>query len=236
MKFVLSAAFACLGTAALAQQAFEPSLARAVAQAQLLREAAVEVSATLAKPVKMSDVMFRRPRGADMVIRTDYKTTSCKGTLDQSLTRVYVPTVCVAQEGYTLAKLTLVFANGIRAQGTQNTVQTLGEVSFVRTSVQSTKGLHGLVFEAVPNGQSLQRTFGEQMGEYLLSFFRRRGVSAHRTRLRIGAVVRGAPTLQVGEPFLYNGKVVALVQEIPATLKRGFWGDVPEDALAIIRS
>lgn len=72
----------------------------------------VRVKVTLAKPVYMSDVMFRPVRGKDVVIRTDYKEQTCTGLLSTQEMHVYVPLSCVQDANYKAEKINLTFADG----------------------------------------------------------------------------------------------------------------------------
>ena len=72
----------------------------------------VHVKVTLAKPVYMSDVMFRRPRGTNVVIRTDHKEQTCTGRLSAQETHVYVPLSCVQDGKYKAEEISLTFSNG----------------------------------------------------------------------------------------------------------------------------
>ena len=73
---------------------------------------------------------------------------------------------------------------------------------------------------------------GEDIENFLLSFFHSKGVPSHR-RSRIGGFSHH-PTVKVGEPVLYQGKVIALVKQIPFTFRRGIFGGISESPFAII--
>ena len=91
---------------------FSVSIERAVAQAVANQDASVSVQVKLAKPVYMSDVMFRRPRCKNMVIDMDYKQKSCMGRLSARKDYVSVPTSCVKDGKYHAFRVTLSFTNG----------------------------------------------------------------------------------------------------------------------------
>ncbi|MBR5151774.1 MAG: hypothetical protein IKW71_02965 [Elusimicrobiaceae bacterium] len=211
-------------------------VARAIAQAHQRQQAVVQVTSVFKKPVKMSDVMYRPTRGCkDQVISYQEKKNVCLGTLAQSGRRVYVTADCVTQEGYQLSLVTLKFANGKVAEGTSRAVAVLQDAAYIAVDAQVTRGLEGLAFARIADGQSLQETFGDKITDFLLSFFHTRGVSSRRV-CRIGGSCNTAkPTLKVGEPVIYQGRVVALVKRVPRTLRRSVWGGVSEDALALIR-
>ncbi len=102
---------------------------RTVLQMLSLGKNEVLVSLKFAKPVYMSDVMFRRPRGKDMVIRVDYKQKSCRGVVDQSGDRVYVPVTCLKQDGYKVSNVQLTFANGTKVKKTGTSIEKKGDVA-----------------------------------------------------------------------------------------------------------
>ncbi len=114
-----------------AQQApsLDKQVQRAVLQALSLGKNEVLVNLKFAKPVYMSDLMLRRPRVKDMVIRVDYTQKSCRGVLDQSGDRVYVPVNCVKQDGYKVADVQLTFANGTKVKKTGTSIEKKGDVA-----------------------------------------------------------------------------------------------------------
>ena len=214
----------------------ETTLKRAVATIQNQREASVLVTAVLHKPVKMADVMCRPTRGCkNQVIAYEQKTNTCRGILSQSGNRVYMTANCVAADDYTLSSISLKFANGKVAKGTQNAVVVQEDAAYALVKENVTRGLRGLAFEAIPQGQSLQETFGEKMTHFLANFFRQKGVSSRRMCRIGGSFGREDITLRVGDPVIYQGKVVALVKEVPSRLLRHS-DKVSEHALAVIRS
>ena len=97
---------------------------RAVAQAVAGRDTYVSVQVKLAKPVYMSDVMFRRPRCKDMVIRVDYKQKSCTGQLSARQEYVSVPSSCVEDGKYRAAKVIVAFADGQKVTKSRKDIQT----------------------------------------------------------------------------------------------------------------
>ena len=88
------------------------------ATAHAFAKSTVQVHIQLAKPVYMSDVMFRRPRGKNVVIYTDYKEQTCTGRLSAQATHVSVPLSCVQDDKYKAEKISLTFADGRRINKT----------------------------------------------------------------------------------------------------------------------
>lgn len=93
---------------------FSEQLERAAAQAFANHTVAVQVK--LAKPIYMSDVMYRPVRGKDTVIGTDYKQTRCIGRLSAPETQVVVPLACVQDGKYHAVQIKLLFADGSQIQ------------------------------------------------------------------------------------------------------------------------
>lgn len=103
------------------------------ATTQALAKNAVQVQVKLAKPVYMSDVMFRPIRGGkDTVIRVDYKQTKCTGRLSAQKTHVVVPASCVASEKYKAAQIHLTFADGSQVKKSGKAVQMQNQVAHIR--------------------------------------------------------------------------------------------------------
>ena len=237
-KLLLAVLLVSPSATVLAQNSrLETNLQRAVAAIQNQREASVLVTAVLRKPVKMADVMCRPTRGCkNQVIAYEQKTNTCRGILSQSGKRVYMTADCVAADDYTLSSISLKFANGKVAKGTQNAVVVQEDAAYALVKENVTRGLRGLAFNAIPQGQSLQETFGEKMTHFLANFFHQKGISSRRRMCRIGGSFgREDITLRVGDPVIYQGKVVALVKEVPSRLLRHS-DKVSEHALAVIRS
>ena len=239
IKTLLAAALLNLSAAAFAQNSrlpnnVERSVASAQAQAQQAQEAAVSITATFQKAVKMSDVMCRRPRCKDQIISYETKTNICRGTLAKSGVRVYTTANCMRHKDFALSTVTLKFANGRTASGGHGAVGFSGDIAYVAVQASVTRGLNGLDFAVIPQGKSLMDVFGDEIESFLLSFFHEKGVPARR-RARVGRISTRHPTVKLGDPVLYNGKVIALVKQVPYIFRRGPFVGVSEKPFAIIR-
>lgn len=104
---------------------------RAVAAAIAAANQQVNVLAKLVKPVHSSDVMFRRPRGRDVVIATKQKEKACTGFWDENAQRLYIPSSCVRQDGYHVAALRLTFVGGRTVNVPGKSVKIMGDIAFV---------------------------------------------------------------------------------------------------------
>lgn len=237
IKAVVSVLFAVVPLGAFAQRAdLSPALDRAAAQAKQLSDAAVQVVLDWHKEVKMSDVMFRRPRVKDSVISVKRKQTHCKGTLLQDGEHVLIPSVCAHKNKYHLDQVTLKFANGYVAQGSAQVLSTKEDITVITVDAQATQGLRGLPVASIPYGQTLQETFGKSMTNWLLQFFHRKGIPSRSCRCGLHRYrTRSNPSLQVGDPVIYNGKLIALVQKIPHVYRDNVFGGVTEKYLALVR-
>lgn len=103
------------------------------AATQAFAKSTVQVHVKLAKPVYMSDVMFRPVRGGkDTVIRVDYKQTKCTGRLSAQKTHVVVPMLCVVSEDYKAARIELTFADGSQIQKSGEAVKVQKNVAHIR--------------------------------------------------------------------------------------------------------
>lgn len=103
------------------------ALNQAVDRAVSTQTSFVKVWVKLAKPVYMSEVMFRRPRCKDTVIRVDYKEQKCTGRLSAQKTHVWVPASCVKDGKYNAAQVKMTFADGSSIQKSAQAVQTVGQ-------------------------------------------------------------------------------------------------------------
>ena len=212
------------------------SLERQALQAVAQQQATVQISTTLQKAQTMRDLMCRPLRGCkDQVIRYITKTHQCQGVLAQGTNRVYVPASCVEKDGFKLTSMQLVFANGRKAVGTQLSVNVVDDIAFISVQPALVKGIRGLPVNSIPRGKTLREMFGNKIENFLLSFFHSRGVNDGQRYWALrhpGSKV----SVKIGEPVVYQGKVVALVREVPHMFHRGFWGNVSEEHLALIRS
>lgn len=122
--FILS--IPALGLSATLSEQLERTTAAALAKSS------VQVHVKLAKPVYMSDVMFRRPRGKDVVIRVDYKEQKCTGRLSAQKTHVVVPASCVQDGNYKAAHVNLIFANGKQVKKSGKAVKVQNKLAHIR--------------------------------------------------------------------------------------------------------
>ncbi len=215
-------------------QSFTDQLQRNVYAAAQDATSKVQVHFKWKKPVYMSDVMFRRPRTKDMIIRWDQKTTTCAGIVSAE-NRVYFVADCLEPGSFEfehLKEVQVTFANGEKVVGGKNTIGRHDEVAWMLAPYASLQGVHKLTVLRTPKGQSLQDAYGETMTRKLKSFFRSKNIPARSHRCRIGYSPRSAK-LAVGDPVIIDGKLVALVKYIPSSYQ-GLLGGVSENSLAVI--
>ena len=131
MKKITCLFISLLTATPLVAQNLNHKVTRTVDQAVLARTAKVQVQVKLAKPVRMSDVMFRRPRGKDIIIDWKQKENTCTGTLHTGLQRVYVPAPCVQEDNYQIAQIKMTFPNGKQLQTSAKSVRITKEKAFI---------------------------------------------------------------------------------------------------------
>ena len=204
-------------------------------QAVLLDQARVQITTDWEKEVHMRDLMARPPRmgAGNPVIEVKKTTKNCQGVLLLGNEQVAVPAVCLKNGDFTLAQVHLLFANGRQVTGKQGSVSVQGDMGYIRLGKQVAQGLRGLPVKAVKNG-GLQETFGSSMTLTLHRFFTSFGVAFKNRVCRIGRQSSHS-RLTVGEPVLFEGKLVALVKDVPSRYGT-ISGDVSEDSLALFRS
>ena len=188
---------------------------------------------TWEKAVRISDVMMRRPRGADVVIQRDRATTTCSGVVSKE-NRVYFVSDCLAPGSFALEhlqKVQITFANGKQVVGGKNTVEKYKDVAWVTVHPGVLHGLPQLSVRHTPRGKSLQDVFGEAMTHKLKAFFQAHLIPAH-FRYRIGRINHPSKA-KVGDPVIIDGHLVALMKHIPL-IYQDFLGGVSENSLAVI--
>ncbi len=230
------AAGACGALSAQTPAGVQPALERAALQArQNYRQfrPVAEISFEWTKPVYLSDMVHRRRPGfRETLIDVKHKTTHCRGVLGEGTSRVFTPSVCLrAPKGYTLKQMRLRFANGKTGTGSARSVQVKGDLAEIVVSADLTEGIKGAPLAAVAEGKTLREAYGAGVQNALVQFFMSRGVISARSSRLTGV----KNTLRVGDPFYYNGKLVALVNRVPSRLPVSLWGGVSEDGLSLVR-
>ena len=230
-SFIAIVAILCSSGVGVAQTTV--SLRSRIAQAALIKQAEVTLVFDWQREIRLRDVMSRPPRGSarhhNVTLKTEYKTTRCKGALTQT-GYVVTPALCTREADWHLSRVTLLFADGRKGTGTEKTFSVRGEVAYVRVSADLTQGLHGLVLATTPYGKSLEEHFGGGVMEALASLFRSKGVTHSKRWFRPGKTYPES-SLKVGDAVVYNGKLVALVKETISHYR--YLSDRP---LAVIRT
>lgn len=234
---ILVAMFGLFGrVTAQTTENLKPAVERAVISAEKkhrMQSAVVDLIFQWEKAVYLSDMVSRRRPGfKDALIQSKQKATSCRGVLAEGERRVLVPAACLqAADGFSLKGVRLTFSNGKRGKGTEKSVFVYGDLAEIRVSARLTEGLTGVPLGSVPHGQTLAETFGNDILDELLHFFVSRGVVSNRANRITGTENK----LQVGDPFFYGGKLVALVQEVPARLPISPSGRIAETSFSLVR-
>ena len=216
----------------LAERVARTVLTKAVQQTQNVY--GVQISLHWEKEITLGDMMLRRPRRParkEQVIKSKHTTTDCLGVLTDGGARVLFPSVCLQKNGYVLESMDLSFQNGSYVSKSAQEIVSRGEISQLEVPWQMTAGLPAAVVSTTPENKSLQAFYGEEMTSHLRTFFHDRNIFSCRVRR---GLVSSRPNLTIGEPLVYQGRVVALVKEEVSTYADGF-GGVSESAFAIVR-
>lgn len=160
-------------------------------------------------------------------IPTKTATTQCKGILLED-SRVATPEVCTRKKGWRLSKVNLAFANTAKIDLPSSAIEVVEDMAYIRAGTSVTAGLQGMPFSPIPKGETLLTYFGEEnISPDLLSFLSSKGVikcygGSHagclwrkhgpRRSLR-HAHVHHRSRLELGDAFVYKGRVVALVKK-----------------------
>ena len=215
----------------------ETHVQRSAYAAQQAASSKVSLRFMWSKPVHISDVINRRPRGKDVVVRVDQATATCMGTVSNE-GRVYFVADCLEQDGFEfehLQKVLVTLSNGVQVEGRQNNIEIPqdSDVAWILITKATLRGLMPLSVRHTPQGKSLQEAYGEAITQKLKDFFHSKRIAANHRSCRIGGHV-SSPKVSVGDPVIIDGKLVALMKSIPHSY-RGIWGGVSESSLAIIR-
>lgn len=229
----------CLAPAAFCQgtENLEAHLAQAARQAHpqsVISQATVDIAVSWEKKDYYERrVRFHPGKKIRFVKNTEEKTTRCQGVLLEGQNRVLTLASCVkAQDGFEMTGVELSFSNGRRGTGSPRTVSVKDHLAYLRVSEDLTRGVRGLTAAYIPEGKTLADVYGEDFSQRLFSYFVNKGVTSPKGRLLGG---RKQVTLRPGEPFMYEGKLVALFKEVPSKLPLSWRGEVAENALAVLR-
>lgn len=221
---------------AQAQPTQAKKLEQKVRAAFLASQAQVQVRTDWEKKIYLQQVLKRpmRPQAHNQLLSLERQTTLCKGMLLEGNRWVAIPAVCLQKEDFSLANIHLTFANGRQALGTKDSVVIQGDMGYIHLGKQTAQGLSGIAVGKVEEGRTLQESFGTQMTQTLHQFFNSFHIAFKGRKCRIGTHSL-KKELTLGEPVLFEGKLVALVKRVPR--KYGtVSGKVSEESLALFRS
>lgn len=217
---------------ALCQPAVTTKVQRGVAQRQMVHSASVQLNFSWKKQEFLERrVRFHPGKKIRVPYPAEYKTTQCMGVL-LNTSKVATPATCAKDgNGFELEKVTLTFTNGKQAVGTAKNVQINGEIAQISVAASVINGLEGLEAYPVCAGKTLQDVYGSSLAADLQQFLLEHGVISPRASRVTGRKV----SLQKGEPFVWEGKLVALVSRVPSRLPTALFGQMSEDFLAVFR-
>ena len=234
--FKFSVAFAFWGVFSLPVLAVEPlfsdvqtAVMRVAINETAKADATVNLTLQWTKQSRVSDYTHRsRLRGfPDVVVseKQDYD-NACKGVLLLGEKSVVAPAICF-QRDWKLTALKIHFSNGEEMEITSpaEQVRLQDELAFI-TLPRTAQGVFGAEILYIPKGSGLQHTFAE-MTQVLSRFFAEYGI--YKKPLRGSTRVphkhtfgKSYATLTVGEAIFYQGKLAALVKQVPHDLGP-FW-------------
>lgn len=188
----------------------------------------VKLSFSWEKKKTVYDYVHRnRRRNQNVVVSVERETTYCQGTLLTGGTKVITVSDCAENGSWELKKITFTLANGKTGNLASGQLKKSDEfVSFLIDSSLS-NGLQGVNITNIPRAQSLEDTFGSKVQNILYSWFIKHNIFSIRTPHS------GRVTMEKGQPFFLNGKVVALVNKVPRYMPRS--GIISEGFLTLFR-
>ena len=209
---------------------------RAVFQAEQdhrLQAAVADLDFRWERSIYLSDMISRRRPGFKEVrLAVRQKQTHCRGVLAADRRRVLTVASCAkAPNGFSLKEVRISFSNGTSGTARADAVRVNDGLAEITAADSWAKGLKGAPVGTVPAGQTMAEAFGADISDRLLQFFIRRGVISARASRLTGV----KNTLEVGEPFFYQGKMVALVSQVPGRLPVSRWGNVSEKHFLLLR-
>lgn len=213
-------------------QNMQTQVERTVAQVQLARAARVQLDFEWKKQEYLERrVRFRPGKKIRVAYPAEYKTIRCTGVLLNN-SRVATPSSCTEyKDGFELQKVTLTFSNGKKAVGLAQSVRVNGDIAQITVASSVTQGLAGLEPARIAKDRSLQDVYGDKFTSGLQQFLLARGVVSPRA----ARFNKRKTSLEKGEPFIWNGKLVALFNRVPKRLPVSLFGQISEDFLSVFR-
>lgn len=226
-------AAACVGVWSLSSAATNTGKNGNVSRALDNKLAEVTLVSEFEKPVRLSDMVSRRRPGfKDVLVKVDRQTKTCQGVLLAGTPRVATLSACFkGGDGYQMKKVTLRFANGKQAVGTANSVSVQGEFARLYVKRALVQDLKGVEIAHIAAGKSLQQTYSNDGAAMLAQFFTNRGVISPRALRAMGM----KPSLKIGTPVFFRGKLVAFANSVPNKFPVSLFGGVSEDSLTVVR-
>ncbi len=196
------------------------NVGRKVVQQKRIEQSTVSLTFTWIKPTTIRQTDIYPSRGwihkSKEVPSTKTKTTQCKGILLENGT-VATPAVCARKKGWQLEKITLTFFDGTNVEKEENAWKIIQDICYIDLADFKKEGVLGLPFSPVPNGKNLWDYFGaDNIEPALEDFLSSKGVKkAHYFggKRYKQSIKRHLSHLELGDAFIYKGRVVALVQK-----------------------
>lgn len=231
-KTVLILFVLCLACSAFCKQPIRTQVQRTVAQTRLAKNARVELKFDWKKQEYLEkNVRFRPGRKIRVPYPAQDKTTQCAGVLLPN-DRVATAASCLKEaKGFKLQQITVSFSNGKSGAAAVSGASVKGDIAQIAVDPVLTQGLNGMEVAAVAGGQSLQDVYGSRLTAALQDFLISHGVVSPRA----SRLTAHKKSIKKGEPFFWNGKLVAVVNSVPRRLPVSLFGHISEDFLAVFR-
>ena len=200
---VLSLLSFCAGTLFAQNDSLNYQLTRAAAAATQEQDAKVTLHFKWEKPVRSSDVMFRTPRGEDVILRWDHAKTTCTGVVSNE-NRIYFVADCLEPSSFELEHLKEVqvtLPNGVLVSGGKTNIGRYNDTAWLLVTQTALEGAPALSVRHTPKGKSLQDAYGASMANKLKSWFRSKHIPARSHSCRIG-YQPSTPQVEVGDPVI----------------------------------
>ncbi len=194
---------------------------RKIAQEARIAQAVVSLTFAWTKPTTSRQFAPYPSRGgihkSQEVTTIKTKTTQCKGILLEN-DKVATPEVCIRKKGWQLDKITLVFADATEVEKSADALEIVEDIAYVNVENVGGNGVRGLPFLPIPaEEKNLLKYFDDDNIEAALtSFLLSKGVIKHGHfggKRHHQAVKRHLSRIELGDAFVYQGRVVALVKK-----------------------
>lgn len=222
-----------LGFVHAATPELQRNIVDAIADAIVIKQAEVNVAYHFVREVEKR-VFEERRRPRELTFRSkvvnvmEDKVTQCKGMLIEG-NKVVTPSSCLLGGVWEADYVKLAFSNG-KEKFFEKGWSKEGDLVYIDVDEETIQGLIAIPVAYTPGKESLEEHFGKDIWQTLQSFFDSKGVVQKERHFHLGKEKNPNSTLQVGDPIIYDGKLVALVKKDIKSYR-----NLSEKPLAIMR-